>query len=614
MKKLLFYVCVLVVPCLVSAATLLHFQYDLGLGQSDSEVYRLQRLLNATSTTQVATEGPGSPGQETEYYGEKTADAVKRFQAQYEEIIQSGLFNEETRAKMNARIDQMVEEIQATINRILELLALMQKERRTTLTPAEKEELTQLLNTSNTAANTLAQIRTESTSSQIQVISHLFDSQGYIVGYCDVLGDCYIYGSDGSLILLTPEELSGLIANGTLFNSFPTVDINGNNTQTTPTTPNPTISSGASSCASGYCAICTNSENVKFDGDVYIVTVFGQNPDGTTSWINETTNLTTQDIRYEWNYRGKNASETIRRNISSFAVIYNEIDPSNPSIAPSISVTLPGNTILRPECKPPTILSPEMLAELIANGSSTAGAKLEPFRVNCVIDDGSLKETYEVGDRILYDVKVTGADSRQSTKYTWALNFLNITDTTSGSVNSSSINYSDGPFVVQELSSPGTYGAIIIVQNGLTTKDAICPNIQVVEKGWTVPLPSCRIDNTRIVQGQPFSFSVLSTEFQDSYRNIPGNFVYEWKIEGDGQTQRQDNYGSYIQFMKDSGDNWSFGPVFTPLAMLQGVYFASVQVYFDRDGTKDKTKYETVGSEVQCTAANGATTITVIGN
>ena len=52
-------------------------------GKSDTQVLLLQQQLNYSPDTQVAQSGPGAPGLETSYFGTKTLDAVKRFQAKH---------------------------------------------------------------------------------------------------------------------------------------------------------------------------------------------------------------------------------------------------------------------------------------------------------------------------------------------------------------------------------------------------------------------------------------------------------------------------------------------------------------------------------------------------
>jgi peptidoglycan hydrolase-like protein with peptidoglycan-binding domain len=59
------------------------FTKGLSLGVSGPDVLRLQKLLNSDPDTQIASSGVGSPGNETDYYGGLTEDAVKRFQAKY---------------------------------------------------------------------------------------------------------------------------------------------------------------------------------------------------------------------------------------------------------------------------------------------------------------------------------------------------------------------------------------------------------------------------------------------------------------------------------------------------------------------------------------------------
>jgi peptidoglycan hydrolase-like protein with peptidoglycan-binding domain len=65
------------------------FQTALYLGIRDSEVKQLQEALNTQISTRLADSGAGSPGQETEYYGPVTEDAVKRFQCE-QGIVCSG--------------------------------------------------------------------------------------------------------------------------------------------------------------------------------------------------------------------------------------------------------------------------------------------------------------------------------------------------------------------------------------------------------------------------------------------------------------------------------------------------------------------------------------------
>jgi peptidoglycan hydrolase-like protein with peptidoglycan-binding domain len=74
---------VLLAPLLSEA----QFARSLKLGASGDDVLALQRFLNKNSQTQIASEGPGSPGQETGFFGAKTRDAVMRFQDQYRSEI-----------------------------------------------------------------------------------------------------------------------------------------------------------------------------------------------------------------------------------------------------------------------------------------------------------------------------------------------------------------------------------------------------------------------------------------------------------------------------------------------------------------------------------------------
>ena len=59
------------------------FTINLRKGSSNSDVARLQKLLNMNVDTQIASEGPGSPGNETEIFGSLTEMAVGKFQVKY---------------------------------------------------------------------------------------------------------------------------------------------------------------------------------------------------------------------------------------------------------------------------------------------------------------------------------------------------------------------------------------------------------------------------------------------------------------------------------------------------------------------------------------------------
>ncbi len=67
----------LVTPFWASAYT---FSRDLKEGDMGEDVRALQQLLNTDPQTKVATDGAGSSGQETTYFGPKTRIAVARFQ------------------------------------------------------------------------------------------------------------------------------------------------------------------------------------------------------------------------------------------------------------------------------------------------------------------------------------------------------------------------------------------------------------------------------------------------------------------------------------------------------------------------------------------------------
>lgn len=86
------------------------FTTNLSLGSKGMQILLLQQFLNRDPDTRIASTGPGSPGQETSYFGMLTKAAVVRFQQKYaqEVLAPVGLFQGNgyvgvyTRAKLNA--------------------------------------------------------------------------------------------------------------------------------------------------------------------------------------------------------------------------------------------------------------------------------------------------------------------------------------------------------------------------------------------------------------------------------------------------------------------------------------------------------------------------------
>jgi Putative peptidoglycan binding domain len=92
------------IPSTITAAT---FTRDLTLGDVGPDVLALQEFLNAQGgEAQVATTGPGSPGNETEYYGLYTETAVARWQTMENISPAQGYFGPITRAAVIAMLSQ----------------------------------------------------------------------------------------------------------------------------------------------------------------------------------------------------------------------------------------------------------------------------------------------------------------------------------------------------------------------------------------------------------------------------------------------------------------------------------------------------------------------------
>lgn len=74
-------------PQFALAATCTPFARNLTLGTTGEDVRTLQQMLNSNVSTRVATEGIGSAGQESMYFGAKTKIAVIKFQNLYAKEI-----------------------------------------------------------------------------------------------------------------------------------------------------------------------------------------------------------------------------------------------------------------------------------------------------------------------------------------------------------------------------------------------------------------------------------------------------------------------------------------------------------------------------------------------
>ena len=76
------------------------FTTTLSNGSEEPSVKELQTLLNNINFT-LATEGAGSPGNETNYYGKLTTNAVQRFQEVFDITPADGILNQQTRDWFN---------------------------------------------------------------------------------------------------------------------------------------------------------------------------------------------------------------------------------------------------------------------------------------------------------------------------------------------------------------------------------------------------------------------------------------------------------------------------------------------------------------------------------
>ncbi len=101
-KKYIFlFILTLFVPSFLLATSLSIFQKDLKLGDERLDVKILQMVLNLDPQTRVSLSGAGSLGKESVYFGEKTRQAVIKFQKKYTILGESGRVGIKTRAKLD---------------------------------------------------------------------------------------------------------------------------------------------------------------------------------------------------------------------------------------------------------------------------------------------------------------------------------------------------------------------------------------------------------------------------------------------------------------------------------------------------------------------------------
>jgi hypothetical protein len=95
----------------INVGTTEFFTKNLSVGSQGIEVKKLQVFLNSAGFT-ISTRGSGSPGNEGDYYGTATADAVVRFQNMYKSELLTprglssgtGVFDATTRKKANSMV------------------------------------------------------------------------------------------------------------------------------------------------------------------------------------------------------------------------------------------------------------------------------------------------------------------------------------------------------------------------------------------------------------------------------------------------------------------------------------------------------------------------------
>lgn len=104
-----------------------YFKTSMELGDKSQDVKRLQELLNRDPQTRVSKAGPGSPGNETDFFGALTQKAVIRFQEKYQQEVLdpwgfssgTGIVGATTRKKLNELlVDKKIEKVYLSSNRL----------------------------------------------------------------------------------------------------------------------------------------------------------------------------------------------------------------------------------------------------------------------------------------------------------------------------------------------------------------------------------------------------------------------------------------------------------------------------------------------------------------
>lgn len=129
------------------------FNSTLKIGMTGENIKRLQKVLNSDPDTIIAETGVGSSGNETNYFGQLTKDAVRRFQAKYgivstgnEDTTGYGLVGPQTRAKIEEVFTKTEEKKESSVKKDVDISPVFDSSMEKGMANSNVKRLQKLLN------------------------------------------------------------------------------------------------------------------------------------------------------------------------------------------------------------------------------------------------------------------------------------------------------------------------------------------------------------------------------------------------------------------------------------------------------------------------------------